>query len=561
MGERPTRRDVVTKGAAAVAGLALFPHTALEASAPFDLVIRNGMILDGTGGPAWPADLGIVGDTIGAIGSIAPEQAKRSLDASGKFVSPGFIDMHSHSDWSILRYPTAPSRVHDGITTEVTGNCGSSVAPIWGAARDLVAEELSADYETELSWSGVDGYLGLLDETGISVNQALLIGQGGLRQATIGLEDRHLTDDELKSLQRRLAQALDEGAFGLSTGLEYVPGQFTPTSEIVALARVVARRDGLYASHIRNEMNGLLEAVNEAIEIGRQAGTRVEVSHLKAAGVPNWSKQRAALDMIASARADGVRVLADAYPYPAYSTTLQIYIPAWGREGGWEALAARLADPEDRERVRDGMTEVIASDPGRWDLVVIASVRTPGNQSLVGMNIQEIAEGWDMESTDAALRLLEEEEGAVSIVGHGMSSENVEMVLAHPLVMIGSDGNAMAPEGPAELTRPHPRSYGTFSRVLGHYCRERKLFDLATAIKKMTSMPADQVGITDRGRIGRGKKADLVVFDAATVADRAEFSEPHRFSTGIQHVLVNGQSVISDGRHTGARPGKALRKG
>jgi N-acyl-D-amino-acid deacylase len=560
MNIKPTRREVLRNGASAAAGLALFPTWNLEAVAEFDLVIRNGTILDGTGGPAWTGDVGIIGDTIGAIGAIAPEQAKKTLDASGKVVAPGFIDIHSHSDWSILRYPTAASRVHDGITTEVTGNCGSSMAPIWGAARDELAEELKADFEIDVTWTGVASFLDSLDEHGISVNHALLIGQGGLRQATIGLEDRRLTDDELKSVLRRLSQGLDEGAFGLSTGLEYVPGQFTPTDEIVALAGIVARRDGLYASHIRSELSGLLGAIDEAIRIGRLTGIRVEVSHLKAAGVPNWPKQRAALDLIASARAAGVPVLADAYPYPAYSTTLQVFVPAWAREGGWKGLAGRLVNPEERDRIRNDTQEIIIEDPGSWDLVVISGVRSSENQALVGRNIEEVAEGWSVEPVDAALRLLEEEDGGVSIIGHGMSPRNVEMVLAHPLVMIGSDGNTMAPEGPAAKTRPHPRSYGTYSRVLGHFTRDRGLFDLATAVKKMTSMPADQVGISDRGRIARGKKADIVVFDASTIKDVATFDDPQRYPTGIHHVLVNGEAVISDGRHTGARPGRALRK-
>jgi N-acyl-D-amino-acid deacylase len=339
-----------------------------------------------------------------------------------------------------------------------------------------------------------------------------------------------------------------------------VPGLFTPTDEIIFLARVVARRNGFYASHIRNEEGGLLGAVHEAIETGRQSGARVEISHLKSSGPGNWSNQRASLDLIASARAAGVPVLADVYPYTAYSTGLLSFLPAWAGEGGWDAAVGRLGDPAKRSRIRDEMDESVINDLGRWSLVVIASVRKEANRKLVGKDLEEIADQWSMEPAEAAIRLLEIEDGSVSIVGHAMSQENVDMVLSHPLVMVGSDGGAIAPEGPAGQARPHPRHYGTFARVLGHFVRERGLMDLTTAVRKMTSMPADQVGLVDRGRIARGKKADLVVFDAAAVRDAATFADPHRTSKGIEHVFVNGTAVVSGGAHTGARPGRALRK-
>ena len=561
MPAKRTRRQFITTGASAAVGFSLFPTSRIEAESRFDLVIRNGTLLDGTGGPTWTADLGIVGDTIRAIGTISPEQSAATIDAAGKMVSPGFIDIHSHSDRSILRYPTAPSRVHDGITTEVTGNCGSSVAPIWGPAKELAAEKLSANYETELTWEGVAGYFETIEKLGVSLNQALLVGQGSLRRATIGLEDRQPSEDERKLMARKLIEALDDGAFGLSTGLGYVPGLFTPTDEIIFLAGVVARRNGLYASHIRNEEGGLLGAVHEAIETGRQSGARVEISHLKSSGPGNWSNQRAALDLITSARAAGVQVLADAYPYTAYSTGLRSFLPAWAQEGGWEAAVGRLGDPAKRSRIRDEMDESVTNDLGRWSLVVIASVRKEANRKLLGKDLEEIADQWSVEPAEAAIRLLELEDGSVSIVGHAMSQDNVDMVLSHPLVMIGSDGGSIAPEGPAGQGRPHPRHYGAYARVLGHFVRERGLMDLATAVRKMTSMPADQVGLADRGRIARGKKADLVVFDAAAVRDVATFADPHRTSKGIEHVFVNGTAVVSGGAHTGARPGRALRKG
>jgi len=560
MAPATSRRRFLQRGGTAGLGLALYPFSRVQAAPSFDVVIRGGSILDGTGGPAWKADLGLVGDTIVGLESIAAEQGKLVVDATGLYVAPGFVDIHSHSDDGIFRYPTADSRTRQGVTTEVTGNCGSSAAPLEGLGAEERRTDLLEYYGIEATWTGVASYFGALEKLHMSVNHALLLGQGVLRENAIGPADRALTPEELGRVVRSVEVGMDEGAFGLSTGLEYTPGIFTPTDEIVALARVVGRRGGLYASHIRNEETALLAAVDEAIEIGRRSGARVEISHLKAAGTPNWSKQLAALALIEAARRAGVQVLADAYPYTAYSTGLSIFVPAWAREGGREALAGRLADPEARSRIRSELKRRVKEDPGDFDLIVISRVRSDENRPLIGKNVRQIAEGWGVEPVDAALRLLAEE-GSVGIIGHGMSAANVETVLAHPLVMIGSDGSSMAPEGPAAKTRPHPRSYGTYPRVLGHYCRERGLFDLPTAVKKMTSMPADQVGIRDRGRIARGKKADLVVFDAGTVEDGATFQNPHSYPTGIEHVLVNGELVVHDGSHTGSRPGRVLRRG
>jgi len=541
-------------------GLAVVPGSILRSTLRFDLVIRNGTLLDGTGAPEWTGDLGLVGDTIAAVGKIDPELGGDLLDASGLHVAPGFIDIHTHSDDSIFRYPTADSRVLQGITTEITGNCGYSAAPIDGEAGERRRRYLADEYGIEAAWSDVESYFEALATCRISVNQALLLGQGVLRQNIVGEDDRDATAEELDALVRAVEEGMDHGAFGLSTGLEYAPGIFTPTAEIVAMTRVAARRGGLYASHIRNEEAGVVEAVEEAIQIGRATGARVQISHMKVAGRPNWDKQQTTLGMIEAARTDGIDVLADAYPYGAYSTGLTILLPPWARDGGTDAVLARLRSPADRQRLRDLLPERFTLDPGGPELIVISSLRTEGNQRFVGKSLAEVAETWDLEPAAAMLRLLDEEDAAVGYIGHGMSAGNVERVLSHPLVMIGSDGSSMAPEGPAAAWQPHPRSYGTFPRVLGHYSRQRGLFDLPTAIRKMTSMPADQVGIVDRGRIAKGMKADLVLFDAARVIDEATFDDPHRYPTGIHHVLVNGQSVVSNGKHTGARPGAVLRK-
>jgi N-acyl-D-aspartate/D-glutamate deacylase len=324
---------------------------------------------------------------------------------------------------------------------------------------------------------------------------------------------------------------------------------------------VVARRGGFYASHIRNEERQLLEAVDEAVRIGRLAGVRVEVSHVKASGRGNWGKQVSSLALIESARRDGVEVLGDAYPYTAYSTGLTVTFPNWALDGGRPAILKRLRGSE-RERIRKEVDDyVLNGDPGDYALIVISSVQSQQNRPFVGKNLAEVAEAWKVAPAEALLRLVDEEEGSVSYVGHGMSPENVERVLRHPLVMIGSDGHVLAPVGRALETRPHPRSYGCYPRVLGHYCRERKVFDLETAIRKSTSMPADQAGLRDRGRVARGKKADLVVFNAATVRDGATFEEPHKYPEGILHVLVNGVFVVEAGLSTAARPGRVVGRG
>ena len=554
------RREFVNTSVTATLSAALHPLSRVRLTPSFDLVITNGTILDGTGGPPWRGDLGLVGDTVAAMGTIAPEQGGRVLDASGLHVAPGFIDIHSHSDQTIFAYPTADSRVRQGITTEVTGNCGSSAAPLEGVYQEERRADLAEETGAPVTWNGIASYFGTLEQLGLAINQAFLIGQGTLRRNVVGLEDRLLTADELAAVVRALEQGLDEGAFGLSTGLEYAPGMFTPTDEIVILASVVARRGGLYASHIRDEEAALLEAVDEALQIGRRSGVRVEIAHFKAAGRANWRKQRAALNLVESARRDGVQVLADAYPYTAYSTSLTIFLPSWALAGGWPRLERRMSEPADRARIRAELISQVEMNPGGFDRIVITSTRSEDNRAVVGRNLDEIAASWRLDPAEAALRLIVEEQGNVGMVGHGMSESNVEMVLSHPLVMIGSDGSSVAPTGKAAETKPHPRYYGTCARVLAHYCRARGVFDLPTAVKKMTSMPADQVGIRERGRLARGKKADLVVFSAELVQDEATFADPHRFASGIEYVLVNGELVVDGGQQTGGRPGRVIRK-
>jgi N-acyl-D-aspartate/D-glutamate deacylase len=529
------RRELLVAGSALASGVWL--RSCARVDRRFDVVLRGGTVYDGMGRPGVDADVAIEGDHIAAIGRIDAEQARHVIDVAGMCIAPGFVDIHSHSDRTILDCPTADSRVLQGYTTEITGNCGGSAAP---GKVDVAA------------------YFKSIESTKVSVNVALLIGQGTLRDNAIGPLDRALTDAEMESVLRSLEESLEQGALGLSTGLEYVPGIYTKPDEIERLARVVAKFGGLYASHMRNETSKLVDAVKETIDVGRKTGVRVEISHLKAAGKRNWPLQPEPLRLMQLARKEGIDVQADAYPYTAYGTGLTILVPSWSKDGGDDALLARLREPATRARILSETIATVDDDPGGYELIVISGVKTARNASLAGKSIAEIADLWQIAPGEAILRLIEEESTDVSYVGHAMSAENVELVLAHPLVMVGSDGvsRAMSVEG-----RPHPRSYGTAPRVLGHFCRERKVFDLSTAIMKLSSMPAERAGLKDRGRIEVGRKADLVVFDAARVKDRATFDAPQAAPEGIAHVLVNGVAVVKDAVHTGARPGRVLARG
>ena len=524
----------------------------------FDWVIRNANVIDGTGKPPFQADFGITGDTIQAVDTLNEQQGRSVLDAAGLCVAPGFIDIHTHSDGVIFTCPTADSRVRQGVTTEITGNCGFSAAPLSGPSAEERRKELLKETDAPATWTDVASYFKQWEETGASLNHALLLGQGTIRQNIAGLEDRPLTDEEHKILIQTIEEGVRQGAMGISTGLEYTPGCYTSTDEIVSIARIAAKYDGLYATHMRDEEDGLLEAIAEAIDIGRRAEIPVQISHFKACGRANWDKQGKAIELIETARKSGVDVMADAYPYTAFSTDLTILLPTWAREGGAEAIIKRLHDPTDRKRILKELDQNVQSSTGDYSRIIIGSVQSSQNQYAVGKTAEEIAALQNEDPAVTIARLIEQEKADVSFIGHGMSEENVERVLSHPQVMIGSDGSSMKPVGKTAETKPHPRSYGTFARVLGYYSRERGLFDLPTAVKKMTSMPASRVGMKDRGRIAPGMKADLTLFDPKTVIDRATFQNPHQYPTGISHVMVNGQFVIKDGKHTNARPGRVI---
>jgi N-acyl-D-amino-acid deacylase len=511
----------------------------------FDLVLTGGTLVDGTGAAPRRVDVGVRAGRIAVLDAIDRERATQHIDARRFAIAPGFVDIHSHSDRTILDVPGADSRVLQGYTCEITGNCGGSAAP--------------SRADAGRAFASVAEYLDVLQAARPAIHQALLVGHGTLRARRIGEEGRTLTASELAQLERDVDEALEQGAFGLSSGLEYVPGIYAPADELVALARITARRGRLYASHMRSEDKFLLEAVDEILALARTSRSRTQVSHLKACGTKNWPKLDVALARIEAAAAAGFDVRADMYPYTAYSTGLSILLEHWAREGGDTALLGRLADPATRARIRAELIEHVDNEPGGFDRIVIASELHGANSAFAGLSIAEIAERTSREPADAFLQLLADEKGSVSYVGHAMQERDVARVLAHPLVCVGSDGYVQAAADTG--SKPHPRSFGTAARVLGRYCRELGAFDLQTAVKKLSSMPAERAGLAERGRVLPGFHADLVVFDPARVADRATFAEPRLAPVGIEHVIVAGEIVATRGVLTGARPGSVLRAG
>jgi N-acyl-D-amino-acid deacylase len=479
-------------------------------------------------------------------------------------VAPGFIDMHSHSDWRLWGNRRAESKIRQGVTTEVVGNCGFSPAPVTPAFReDLRAFALYIPPGLDFGWAGMGEFLRRFEADGCALNVVQLVGHGTLRIAAMGFARRAPTGAELDAMRRLTAESVEGGAWGLSTGLIYAPGSFGDTAEIVALAREAGRRGGFYASHIRGEGATLLDAVAEAIRVGREGELPVEVSHLKAAGRLHWGKVGEALRLIEEARAGGLDVAADVYPYTASSTTLRTLLPDRALEGGIEATLARLADPAERARLAAdveagaGSRENFAANVG-WDAIMVAFA--PSRPEAEGRRLSDVARAWAVPPAEAAFRLIEAERGRAYMILFQLDEADVRRVLAHPAVMIGSDGSALATTGELSRGTPHPRSYGTFPRVLGRYARDEGVLTLPQAVWKMTGLPAARLGLADRGVIRVGARADLVAFDAATVADRATYEAPHQYPVGIRHVLVNGRAVIRDGEHTGALPGRVLRR-
>jgi len=525
----------------------------------YDLLIRKAMLYDGSGQPPRVADVAVRGDRIAAIESAATkdisiEQAKKVLEGQGLCLAPGFIDAHSHSDFPLLACPTAESKLHQGITTDVFGQCGFSAFPVTGKNRQEYLDELNP-LEIELAWSDLAGYRKRVEETGISVNAVTLVGHSSVRSAVLGFEDRPPTEDELQAMVREVEKAMDQGAIGLSTGLQYPPGRFGDTDEVVALARGAGRGRGLYSTHMRCEGDRLIDSVEETLEIGRRAELPVIVSHLKASGRANWGKAGQAITLIEVARRQGRQTVFDRYPYLASATGLDIFMPAWAQVGGRKKLTERLKSGD--ERLLGEYRSAVETQSG-WEGILITDTPAEGGENLIGKSITEIAEERKTEAWRTAIDLLIEGECQVSMCNFSMCQEDTDRVLAHPCCMIGTDASIASSEGPLGRRKPHPRAYGTFPRFLSEYVRDRKLASVEEAIRRMTALPAETLGLKQRGRVEKGYAADLVAFRLETLEDRSRFGDPHRFPAGIEHVIVGGRLVIEGGEHTGARPGRFL---
>lgn len=523
-----------------------------------DILVRNGEVVDGTGEPRFRADVGIAGDRVVEIGTLPDAEATTVIDASGCVVTPGFVDMHSHTDFTLPINPTADSLVKQGITTAVVGQCGSTTVPLLTETREQVIASMKSE-DRPLpwdEWSTYGSFLDYLARIGTSINVVPLVGQGTIRASVMGYVADPADTAQMTRMKTEVVSAMDDGAIGVSTGLIYPPGSYAKTEELIEFTRPAGERDGHYFSHIRGEGRTLLDAVAEAIRIGRDTGAAVHIGHFKAAGRENWDKSAQALELIDRARADGLAITADLYPYMASSTGLGAMLPEWAHEGGKEAVLERLNDGETRKRMKDGMASGVYSRGAEWDKVLIS--RSPRNRDYEGRCVAELAAETGKNPRDWVFDALLETELDVSMVKFGMSEENRVQELRHPAMMIGTDGSGLATEGPLSTGVPHPRSYGAFPRVLGHYVRELGVIPLEQAIWKMSGLPAQMLRWTDRGQLKPGSRADVVVLNPGTVSDRATYEAPHQYPEGIHHVIVNGQIVVRDGTHTQSRPGAIL---
>lgn len=534
---------------------------------PADQVLRGGRVLDGSGAAAFVADVAIRAGRIAAVGPNLGRDGAEVLDIGGLTLVPGFIDMHSHSDYTLFSAPAAESRIGQGITTEVTGNCGYSPAPVEPTRRQATLEwSGSLGPGVDLAWRTLAEFLDRLEAQGTGTNVVPLVGHGAVRVAAMGFERRAPTAAELEAMQRLVAEAMADGAFGLSTGLIYPPATYADTAEVTALARVVARHGGLYFTHMRDEADGLFDAIREALTIGRDGGLPVQISHLKAAGRRQWGRMGEVVGLIEEARRSGQDVAADFYPYEAGGTFLYGILPPFLMEGGVGAMIERLRADGTRQRVADAIAHGLDGwwNPvgaiGGWDEVTVVDVASARNKAaLLGRSIGEIARTAGADPLDTALALLAEEHGSVQIVIRMMRDADIERVARTPWAMMGTDGTAETPSA-ADDHLTHPRSYGTTARLLADYVRDRATSTLAEAVHRMTGMPARRLGLSDRGRIAPGLAADLVALDPAAVADLATYDRPHVPPRGFVHVLVNGEPALRDGAFTQVRSGRVLRR-
>jgi len=540
----------------------LLSSLALAQTPSFDLVITHGHIIDGTGSPWYSGDIGIRDGKIAAVGNLTASQRKRTIDAGGKVVAPGFIDMLGQSELTILVDPRLPSKIYQGITSEITGE-GSSIAPL----NDAIIQSDRGGFEhfkVTPDWRTFRQYFGRLEKQGMGINLASYVGATQVRRMVLGDNDKQPTSPQLAQMQALVREAMKDGTVGVSTSLEYAPAPYAKTEELIALAAEAAKFGGIYATHMRDESASVLEAIDEALRIGREAHIPVEIWHIKVAGKDNWGRMPEVVAKINAARAAGADVSADTYAYTAWYNGFSAFIPPWGHDGGDAKLVERLKDPVTRARIRKDMLTPSKEWDNEWqeipgpDAIMIGAVENPAMAPLLGKRLSEIAKASNQDPMDALFDILTQDP-STEVAVFGMSQPDVTLALQQPWVAIDNDSEGTAPDGILGQSHPHPRAYGTFPRILAKYVREEKALTLEDAIRKFSALPAQRMRFTDRGVLKAGMWADVVIFDPATVRDRATFDNPNQLSEGMEYVLVNGVPVIDQGKMTGALPGKVLR--
>jgi N-acyl-D-aspartate/D-glutamate deacylase len=531
-------------------------------TAAFDLVITNGHIIDGTGSPWYSGDVGIREGKIAAIGNLSAARRNRTIDARGKVVAPGFIDMLGQSELTILVDPRLPSKIYQGITSEITGE-GNSAAPLNDAI--IQADRSTYDhYKINPDWLTLRQYFARLEKQGMGINLATYVGATQVRRMVLGDDDVQPTPAQLEQMKQLVREAMNDGAVGVSTALEYAPAPYAKTDELIALATEAGKFGGIYATHMRNESDSVLEAIDEALRIGREAHIPVEIWHIKVAGKNNWGRMPEVVAKISAARAAGADVSANTYAYTAWYNDFSAFIPAWAHDGGTAKLVERLKDPATRARIRKDMLTPSKDWDNEWqeipgpEAIMIGAVENPKLLPLQGKRLSEIARLWNKDPIDALCDFLIEDP-STGVAVFGMSQPDVTLALQQPWVAIDNDSEGTSPEGILGQSHPHPRAYGTFPRILSKYVRDEKALTLEDAIRKFTALPAQRMRLTDRGVLKTGMWADVVIFDPAVVHDRATFDNPNQLSEGMDYVLVNGVPVIDQGKMTSALPGKVLR--
>jgi N-acyl-D-amino-acid deacylase len=526
----------------------------------FDLLIKNGQVIDGSGAPSFQADVLIQGDRIADVLPPGKAEAAGSIDARGQVVAPGFIDMHSHGDFTLPACPSADSLIHQGVTTAVVGQCGFSMAPLLPLTRAEVIISLETrKYPVPWDkWTDFGSYLDFMDGLPLAINVVPLAGQGTIRAGVMGFVSGRADSSQMEKMQAEVRKAMEQGAWGISTGLIYPPGSYASTEELVELVSPAGRLKGFYFTHLRNEGRSLLQAVAEAIRIGRETGAAVQIGHLKAGWPANWEKQAKALEMIDKARKEGLDIHADVYPYLAGATSLKSLLPDWAQEGGKDATLRRLKDHGLRQRMSAGMKEEGFSGEASWDRIRIS--RSGLRPEYAGCFVSELASRAGQPPEEWVFDALLQSDLDMGMITFMMSEENLKAALRHPAVMIGSDSTVLSTEGPLAQGAPHPRAFGTFPRIISRYVREEKALSLEEAVYKMSGLSARRLGLEDRGLIKPGRKADLVVFDPGAIQDRATYEAPFQYAEGISLVICNGLPVFAEGKTTGVHPGRVLRR-